>query len=146
MNDSRYWSKDFTTTFLEKYREFHCLWKIKSKEYLNKNLKTAAYDELAELCKTVCPDANREFVVKKIQGLRGSFRKELKKVLASKRSGSGHDQIYEPTLWYYELLQFTVDQETPSNSLCNIAAGSESYSEDTNIEQNDTDDVSTMYI
>lgn len=42
MTDTRYWSKDFTTTFLEKYREFPCLWKIKSKEYLNKNLKSAA--------------------------------------------------------------------------------------------------------
>lgn len=71
-----YWSKEFTTTFLEKYSEFPCFWKIKSKEYLNKNLKTAAYDDdLVKLCKTVYPGANRDFVVKKIQGLGGSFRK-----------------------------------------------------------------------
>lgn len=65
MSDTRYWSKEFTTTFLEKYHEFPCLWKIKSKEYLNKNLKSAAYDELIELCKTIHPETNRDFVVKK---------------------------------------------------------------------------------
>lgn len=79
MNDSRYWSKNFTTTFLEKYREFPCLWKIKSKEYLNKNLKTAAYIELTELCKTVCPDANREFVVKKSKDYEVRLEKNLKR-------------------------------------------------------------------
>jgi len=68
MSDTRYWSKEFTTTFLEKYHEFPCLWKIKSREYLNKNLKTSAYDELVELCRQIQPDANRDFVVKKIQG------------------------------------------------------------------------------
>jgi len=57
MSDTRYWSKEFTTTFLEKYHEFPCLWKIKPKEYLNKNLKTSAYDELVELCKQIQPDA-----------------------------------------------------------------------------------------
>jgi hypothetical protein len=36
MTDTRYWSKEFTTTFLENYREFPCLWNIKFKEYLNK--------------------------------------------------------------------------------------------------------------
>jgi len=142
MSDTRYWSKEFTTTFLEKYHEFPCLWKIKSKEYLNKNLKTSAYDELVELCKQIQPDANRDFVVKKIQGFRGSFRKELKKVMSSKRSGTGHDQVYEPTLWYYNLLLFTIDQETPSASLCNI---SESFPEETNLDQNNENDVS-IYI
>lgn len=111
---------------------------IKSKEYLNKNLKSAAYDELIDLCKTIHPEANRDFVVKKIQGLRGSFRKELKKVLNSKRSGNGADQIYEPTLWNCDLLKFTIDQETPSNSICNNV--SDSCNEETNFEQNNDDD------
>jgi len=142
MSDTRYWSKEFTTTFLKKYREFPCLWKIKSKEYLNKNL--TAYDELIDLCKTIYPEANRDFVLKKIQGLRGSFRKELKKVLNSKRSGNGADQIYEPTLWYYDLLKFTIDQETPSHSICNIGNicnnVSDSCNKETNFEQNNDDD------
>lgn len=57
----------------------------------------------------------------------------------SKQSGRGLDQIYEPTLWYYNLLQFTIYQETLSNSLCNIDL--ESCNEDTHFEQNNDDNV-----
>lgn len=120
MSDSRYLTKEFISDFLEKYRGFSCLWKIKSKEYTNKNLKNKAYDELVELCKTVYPDANRDFVVKKIQSFRGSFRKELKKVEDSKRSGRSADEVHIPTLWYYHLLEFTIDQELPTESINNI--------------------------
>ncbi|KAL4085210.1 hypothetical protein QTP88_027069 [Uroleucon formosanum] len=76
-----------------------------------------SYDELVDLCKTVYPEANRDFVVKKIQSFRGSFRKELKKVEDSKRSGRSADEVHIPTLWYYHLLEFTVDQELPTGSI-----------------------------
>ncbi|KAJ8936959.1 hypothetical protein NQ318_015621 [Aromia moschata] len=93
MTDCRYWSKDLLTNFIEVYKANHCLWKIKSKEYTNKNLKTIAYDKLIDICKTVNPEANKDYVVKKIQSFRGSFRKEIKKVLESKRSGAGEDDV-----------------------------------------------------
>ena len=54
--------------------------------------------------------------MKKIQNLRGCFRKEMRKVESSKTTGSGSDDIYEPNLWYFNLLLFTKDQEMPSNS------------------------------
>jgi len=120
MSDSRYLSKEFITEFLEKYREFPCLWKIKSKDYTNKNLKNRAYDELLKVCKSINPETNRDFVVKKIQSFRGSFRKELKKVEDSKRSGRSADDVHIPTLWYYHLLEFTVDQELPTDSISNF--------------------------
>ncbi|KAJ8943657.1 hypothetical protein NQ318_005659 [Aromia moschata] len=89
--DCRYWSKDLVINFIEVYKANPCLWKIKSKEYANKNLKTIAYDKLIDICKTVNPEAKKDYVVKKIQSFRGSFRKEIKKVLESKRSGAGED-------------------------------------------------------
>lgn len=72
-----------------------------------------------KLCKTIHPEANRDFVVKKIQSLRGSFRKEVKKVEDSKRSGASAEDIYVPLLWYYDLLLFTQDQEIPTKSFSN---------------------------
>ena len=66
------------------------------------------------------PECNKEFVQKKIQGLRGSFRKEMNKVTVSKRSGKGTEEIYVPTLWYYDQMSFTLNQETPSTSMSNI--------------------------
>lgn len=74
------WSKDNLEKFIELYRSFLCLWKIKSDDYKNKNLKNRAYHELIEFCKReICPNANKDFIQKKIQGIRGAFRKELKK-------------------------------------------------------------------
>ena len=40
--------------------------------------------------------------------------------MASTRSGKGADDIYVPTLWYYDLLLFTKDQDIPSASVSNI--------------------------
>lgn len=120
MTDTRYWSKDFLSDFIEEYKSYPCLWKIRSKEYTNKNLKNEAYERLVTMCKNIYPEANRDFVVKKIQSLRGSFRKELKKVEGSKRTGTSPDDIYVPSLWYYDLLLFTKDQETPTDSISNL--------------------------
>ncbi|KAI4459756.1 hypothetical protein MML48_6g00005452 [Holotrichia oblita] len=117
MTDSRNWSKEVVTHFIEMYKSFPCLWKIKSRDYTNRNLKNAAYDKLVEFCKTINPEANRDFVVKKIQSFRGSFRKEIKRVEDSKRSGAGSDEIHSPTLWYFDLLLFTIDQELPAPSI-----------------------------
>jgi hypothetical protein len=44
----------------------------------------------------------------------------MKKMEDSKRSGAGADEIYTPTLWYFELLLFTIDQELPTPSISNI--------------------------
>lgn len=85
---------------LELYKQYPCLWKTKSKDYINRNLKREAYNELLKFCKKSIPEANKDCVIKKIQSFRGSFRKELKKVVDSKRSGASLDDVYViPTLW-----------------------------------------------
>jgi len=117
------WSTQFTTDFLAMYRANPCLWKISDKVYLNRNKKNEAYRQLVDFCKTQFPEANRDFVVKKIQSLRGSFRKELKKVNLSKRSGASSDDVYTPSLWYFNLLLFTSDCETASDSIDNTNNG-----------------------
>lgn len=80
MGDSRYWSKEVITNFIELYKSYPCLWKIKSRDYTNRNLKNAAYNKLVDFCKSINPEANRDYVAKKIQSFRGSFRKEMKKL------------------------------------------------------------------
>ncbi|KAL3290038.1 hypothetical protein HHI36_023410 [Cryptolaemus montrouzieri] len=52
--------------------------------------------------------------------MRTAWRREHMKVLNSKRSGTGTEDVYEPTLWYYELLQFIADQETPRPTKSNV--------------------------
>lgn len=116
------WSVEAITGFIRLLRENPCLWKIKSKDYSNRNMKNKAYDELIDFCKTIgFTSADRDFVTKKIQNLRGAFRKELKKVTETQsKSGSSVEDVYKPSLWYYDQLLFTKDQELPTPSLSNM--------------------------
>ena len=80
----------------------YSIWKIKSKEYHNREMKESAYSALTEKVKTIDPQANKETVLKKINNLRSSFRKERKKVLLAMKSGMSSEDIYVPKLWYYK--------------------------------------------
>ncbi|XP_031335792.1 uncharacterized protein LOC116165467 [Photinus pyralis] len=120
MSDLRGITKEFLTEFILLYRSFPCLWKTKSKEYMDRNKKNDAYKILTEKLKEVEENATKEAVKTKINTLRGGFRREMKKVLNSKRSGAGADDVYVPNLWYYELLLFIKDQELPRQSVTNI--------------------------
>lgn len=93
------WSKELLIEFINCYKQYNCLWQLKSKEYTNRNLKNRAYQCLVQLIQPHFPSANTDFVKSKIQNLRNAFRKEMKKVEASKRSGRSTDELYEPTLW-----------------------------------------------
>lgn len=116
MADIRNCSREFLTEFIELYQSFPCLWRIKSKEYCDRDKKAMAYEKLVEKYREIDAEANREIVVKKINSLRSVYRKELCKVNSSLRSGAGEEEIYKPALWYYELLHFLNDHETPRAS------------------------------
>lgn len=113
MADLRLISREFLTEFIDLYRQNECLWKIKSKDYSDKQKKNAAYNILVEKLKEVEPEANKDMIVKKINSMRTCFRKELKKYTTSLKTGSGTEDVYKPNLWYFDLLLFLNDQETP---------------------------------
>ncbi|XP_075059405.1 uncharacterized protein LOC142144440 isoform X1 [Mixophyes fleayi] len=126
---------DFLIEFIEMYRSFPCLWKLKCSDYSNRQKKADAYDKLVSLCRTVCPTATIELVKHKIANLRTVFKKELKKVESSKKSGATGDDVYIPRLWYFDLLKFTIDQEAQTQS---ISSFSDTY--DVRQEEENTDD------
>lgn len=110
----------FWEEFINIYHLHTCLWNTKAKEYSDRNIKNQAYEELIKKCKEKFPNANKDFVVKKIHTMRCSFRRELKKVINSVRSGSGTDEVYVPSLWYYDMLSFIADSEMPRKGTSNI--------------------------
>ncbi|PNF24274.1 hypothetical protein B7P43_G14447 [Cryptotermes secundus] len=56
------WSKDFLLEFTEEFRGHLSIWKVKSKEFHNREMKECAYSALTEKVKTIYP---------KISGLQG---------------------------------------------------------------------------
>lgn len=112
---------EFITEFINIYKEHNALWKIKSPEYSNRLLKEKGYSALIEVYQRFgIENATKDAVKKKISSLRSSFRRELKKIKHVK-SGMGGDEAEqnEPTLWYYNLLLFTADQEETRKNISN---------------------------
>ncbi|XP_028140600.1 uncharacterized protein LOC114334695 [Diabrotica virgifera virgifera] len=131
---------EFLRQFIDIYQSNPCLWKVKDKCYTNRDLREKAYQQLINLYKTVNVEASQETVRSKINNLRSAFRKELKKVQKSKRSGASTEDIYTPGLWYYELLLFTANQEESSETVSSI------NSSDDEVEDKENENVSTEMI
>ncbi|XP_073429971.1 uncharacterized protein [Dendrobates tinctorius] len=116
-------SQDFIRQFIDMYRSMPCLWKVKSPDYSNKYKKKVAYEKLVHLYQEhhPCESVDEVVIKKKIQALHTVYKKELNKVEKSTRSGAGTDEVYAPRLWYYNLLEFTRDQEIPRLMHCSMS-------------------------
>ncbi|KAL1489915.1 hypothetical protein ABEB36_013841 [Hypothenemus hampei] len=121
MSDLRQVNCEFLLEFIQMYRSLPCIWKVKSNEYSNRIIKNKAYEKLLTKLRETDKDATIATVKKKIDSLRGSFRKELKKVKESYKSGAGTEETYKPHLWYYDHLQFLTDQEITRPGIDNVA-------------------------
>ncbi|XP_005105586.1 uncharacterized protein LOC101855043 [Aplysia californica] len=113
------WNKQVVLQFIKLYESLPCLWKVKSKAYSNKLTKELAYAKLIEFCQKHQESADKHFVVNKINNLRSSFRKELKKV---ERLNAGPVRAYRPKLWYYDHLMFVKDQEIPGRGRSSLGS------------------------
>ncbi|XP_073411332.1 uncharacterized protein [Dendrobates tinctorius] len=117
-----YNSEEFIREMIELYRSLPCLWKITCAEYSNRIKKREAYEKMICLFKRHNPSekVDETVVRKKIQSLRTVYKKELNKVEKSRKSGAGTDEVNVPTLWYYDLLGFTRDQELPRKTVSSM--------------------------
>lgn len=115
--DLRNWNHEFFTEFIELYKSYPCLWRVKDKDYGNRDKKRIAYEALVKKCKEVDPEATKDYVTKKINSFRTVYRKERKKMKNSTRSGAGTEDVYTPTLWYFPMLRFLDDQDHYRRSL-----------------------------
>jgi hypothetical protein len=120
MTDIRGYTREFLSELIILYRSVPCLWRVKSKEYLDRNSKDKAWDSIVEKFREVDPETDKGSVVKKINSLKTSWRRENKKIRESMRSGAGADDVYVPKLWYFDLLNYIEDEETPRDSLTNM--------------------------
>lgn len=100
------YNKEFLTELFEIYKSHSCLWKFKSPEYHNKLLKKRAYAELVNKFKEVEPQANEDFVRKKITNYRTCYKREQKLMQQSLL----YETEYIPKLWYFNILSF-IDEE-----------------------------------
>ncbi|KAH8389970.1 hypothetical protein KR200_004790 [Drosophila serrata] len=101
------------------------LWHAKSDAYKNKNLRNAAWEVLLNKYKELDKHATIDTVKKKVNSLRASYRRELQKIKRSKKSGAGADDVYQPSLWYFNDLSFLYEQEASADGINTFDDGSE---------------------
>lgn len=112
--------RTFILECIRLYRALPSLWKIKSDEYSNRNKKSQDYKILLHKYQEKYPNATVDDIKKRFNALRTNFRKELRKIASSKKSGAGAEDVVESTLWYYEEMSFLREQEMPSDSINTI--------------------------
>ncbi|PIO14900.1 hypothetical protein AB205_0000670, partial [Aquarana catesbeiana] len=108
---------EFMGQYIDRYRDMRNLWEVKNPLYQNKPARRASLEKLLQFVKTQVPDADIEFVDKKIGNLRSTYRKELNKVQACMKSGAAAKDVYVPSLWYYNRMRFLEDQIEARESL-----------------------------
>lgn len=104
-------------SFIKLYRSFPYWWQVKCAHYSDRNQKNQAYDILIEKFKEIDAYAHKETVTRKINSA-NCIQKELAKVIASTKTGTGEDDIYKPNLWYFDKVEILNDPEKvgPSRS------------------------------
>ncbi|XP_063794617.1 uncharacterized protein LOC134949833 [Pseudophryne corroboree] len=104
-------NREFWAGFIDLYQANECLWRVGTRDYANRGKKNLAYQQLARYSLAQDSGADIKWVKRKIQNLRTVFLKEHRKYKDSQRSGAGSDQVKKPTLWYYDLMKFVLDEE-----------------------------------
>ena len=115
------WTKQHTTYFIELLENYPCLWRVKCSEYKNKQLRASAVKEMcAGLANKMNCSIKGEHIMKKLHTLRSQYRKEMKAVRASQKSGAATEDVYVPKLWCFDLLKFLDEGDVIRQSTSNL--------------------------
>ncbi|XP_031347811.1 uncharacterized protein LOC116174125 isoform X2 [Photinus pyralis] len=105
--DKAEWTKSLTITLIGLYEHHLCLYDVKNKFYSNKHARVEALNTIVgRLNEEPGVNFTVDDVKKKIANLRSQFNHELSKINSSKRSGGGTDDLYEPSVWWFEYMAF----------------------------------------
>ncbi|XP_055919120.1 uncharacterized protein LOC129951134 [Eupeodes corollae] len=99
-------NKQFVAFLIEEYKALPSLWDSDSEAYKNKHIKKADYTSLLKTMRTVDPLLTMDALKKKIAKIRTCYRRDLKKLTESIKSGATGDDVFVPTLWYFHQMDF----------------------------------------
>ncbi|CAK1595739.1 unnamed protein product [Parnassius mnemosyne] len=89
------------------------LYNKNDKNYLNKVMREEGFKVLLNIYKNYDRNGTIKILKKKIDSLKTTYFRELIKVKASRQTGAGTDNIYVPTLWYFDALNFLASPAEP---------------------------------
>lgn len=102
---------------MELYKDQTNLWNCLDPNYKNRDLRKASLEHIRMECNL----QNTNEVTKKIKNLRSTYNQELLKIEKSKKSGSGTDEIYKPSIKWFDAMDYIMkiinlkEKKTSSN-------------------------------
>lgn len=100
------WTRDNAQALIELYEQHECLYNVRCKNYINRDIKAAALNSILEIMRQRCPSISLDLIKKKFKGLRSQFAAELKILQTRRKSGMGAEEEYVPKLWCFKQLSF----------------------------------------
>lgn len=88
--------------FVELYEAEEVLWNVKLNDYKNKDARNAAIQRIIQNLNSECTIQD---VNSKINNIRSTYIQEKNKIKISTGTGSGADDIYVPTLPWFEIAE-----------------------------------------
>ena len=88
------WKRSDISLLISLYREYPVMWNVKLKEYKDRNAKELAYRKIQKVFENHTENITLEQIKKKIHTLRSQYRREIKLITESQKSGMGADDVY----------------------------------------------------
>lgn len=115
------WHREDVVHLIELYKDNVCLWQVKHYSYKNRNARDAALRKILDCLKKQMPDVtSSDIKKKKLHTLRSQYRREMKLVKESSKSGAGAEEIYKPKLWCFDAFGFLYDGEEIRESISTL--------------------------
>ena len=106
------WSRQETTRLIDMYRQQPCLWNVKSVAYKDRNKRIVALTAITKEMQKTYASVTTVDIKRKIDTLRNQYRREMRLVENSRKSGAATDDVYSPKLWCFDDLSFLTDGDT----------------------------------
>ncbi|XP_046384663.1 uncharacterized protein LOC124154942 [Ischnura elegans] len=114
------WERNAVEALISFYEEKRCLYEVSSPDYHLKQKRSSALQDIATNLLPFRPGTTSEEVKTKINGLRTQYMAEKNKLIRSKKSGAGVEEVVRPKLWCYNNLSFLERHTAPRKSVSNL--------------------------
>lgn len=111
------WTSEQNVKFMKLYKDQTNLWNCLDPTYKNRVLRKASLEHIRMELGLI--DTNE--VTKKIKNLRSTYNQEILKIEKSKKSRSGTDEIYKPSIKWFDSMDYIMkiinlkEEQTTSN-------------------------------
>ncbi|KAK5648030.1 hypothetical protein RI129_002922 [Pyrocoelia pectoralis] len=124
------WNREEVLLVIEQYQKWPCLYAVRSKEYKNKHARVKALEEVFQAVKLVKPSISQTEIKTKFANLKTTFMQEYRKYRESFKSVAGTEDVYTPTLWYFQQMMYVADHNQIRPAVDSIETNNEDGASD----------------